>query len=121
MPFDKILDFAQREDFVYLDPPYIPLSKTSSFTSYSKEDFSLESQKRLAEVFRILDSRGSYIMLSNSDHPAVRELYRSYAKNTVMVRAKRMINSVGTKRGAINEIVVRNYGTITLESFLAQR
>jgi DNA adenine methylase len=109
--FEKVLDFAGKDDFVYFDPPYIPLSKTSSFTRYSKSDFTMKEQKRLSEVFRILDSRGCFVMLSNSDHALTRELYRDYEKNTVMVRAKRMINSVGSKRGAINEVVVTNYST----------
>jgi DNA adenine methylase len=109
MTFEKVLDFAGKDDFVYFDPPYIPLSKTSSFTRYSKSDFSMMEQKRLSEVFRILDSRGCFVMLSNSDHALTRELYRHYEKNTVIVRAKRMINSVGSRRGAINEVVVTNY------------
>jgi DNA adenine methylase len=111
MTFEKVLDFAGKDDFVYLDPPYIPLSKTSSFTNYSKDDFSVQEQKKLSEVFTILDSHGCFVMLSNSDHPLIKELYRDYQKNIVIVRAKRMINSVGSKRGAINEIVLRNYDT----------
>ena len=111
MTFEKVLDFAGKDDFVYLDPPYIPLSKTSSFTRYSKCDFSMTEQKQLSEVFETLDSRGCFVMLSNSDHALTRELYRHYKKNTVVVRAKRMINSVGSKRGAINELIVTNYST----------
>jgi DNA adenine methylase len=111
MTFEKILDFAGKDDFVYFDPPYIPLSKTSSFTRYSKSDFSMKEQKQLSEVFEALDSRGCFVMLSNSDHALTRELYRDYKKNTVVVRAKRMINSVGSKRGAIDELIVTNYST----------
>jgi DNA adenine methylase len=111
MTFEKVLDFAGKDDFVYFDPPYIPLSKTSSFTRYSKSDFSMKEQKQLSEVFEALDSRGCFVMLSNSDHALTRELYRHYKKNTVLVRAKRMINSVGSKRGAINELIVTNYST----------
>ena len=109
MTFDKVLDFAGNHDFVYFDPPYIPLSKTSSFTRYSKNEFSIKEQNQLSEVFRALDSRGCFVMLSNSDHSLTREFYRGYDKNIVIVRAKRKINSVGSKRGAINEIVVTNY------------
>jgi DNA adenine methylase len=111
MSFEKILDFAGKDDFVYFDPPYIPLSKTSSFTRYSKSDFSMKEQKQLSEVFEALDSRGCFVMLSNSDHALTRELYRDYKKNTVVVRAKRMINSVGSKRGAIDELIVTSYST----------
>jgi DNA adenine methylase len=109
MNFEKVLDFAGKDDFVYFDPPYIPVSKTSSFTRYSRSDFSVNEQKQLSEVFRILDSRGCYVMLSNSDHALTRELYRDYDKNTIKVRAKRLINSVGSRRGAINELIVTNY------------
>ena len=116
MTFDKVLDFAGKDDFVYFDPPYIPLSKTSSFTRYSKSDFSVKEQNQLSVVFRALDSGGCFVMLSNSDHSLTRELYRDYDKNIVVVRAKRKINSVGSKRGAINEIVVTNYLTAKTES-----
>jgi DNA adenine methylase len=111
MTFEKVLDLAEKEDFIYFDPPYIPLSKTSSFTQYSKGSFSAKEQKRLSEVFSKLDLRGCFVMLSNSDHALTRELYRDYDKNIVIVRAKRIINSVGSKRGAINEVVVTSYDT----------
>jgi DNA adenine methylase len=111
MTFKKVLDFAEKGDFIYFDPPYIPLSKTSSFTQYSKGNFSGKEQKCLSEVFRILDLRGCFVMLSNSDHALTRELYKDYENNIVTVRAKRMINSVGSKRGVINEVVVTNYDT----------
>ncbi|HJU35623.1 MAG TPA: DNA adenine methylase, partial [Nitrososphaera sp.] len=78
MTFEKVLDFARKDDFVYFDPPYIPISKTSSFTRYSKSDFSIREQNYLSEVFELLDSRGCFVMLSNSDHPLTRELYRKY-------------------------------------------
>ncbi len=116
MTFEKVLDFAEKHDFVYFDPPYIPLSKTSTFTRYSKSDFSIKAQNRLSEVFRALDSRGCFVMLSNSDHSLTRELYRDYDKNMIIVRAKRKINSVGSKRGAINEIVVTNYRNAKAET-----
>jgi DNA adenine methylase len=118
MTFDKVLDFAGKDDFVYFDPPYIPLSKTSSFTRYSKSDFSIKEQNHLSEVFRALDSMECFVMLSNSDHSVTRELYRGYDKNIVVVRAKRKINSVGSKRGAINEIVVTNYLTTKAEPLI---
>jgi len=111
MTFEKVLDLAEKEDFIYFDPPYIPLSKTSSFTQYSKGSFSAKEQKRLSQVFSILDLRGCFVMLSNSDHALTRELYRDYKKNIVIVRAKRIINSIGSKRGAINEVVVTSYAT----------
>lgn len=118
MAFERVLDFARAGDFIYFDPPYVPLSRTSSFTGYAKGAFSVKEQRKLAKVFKALDSRGCLVMLSNSDHPLVRELYKEYEKHTVIVRAKRMINSVGNKRGAINEIVVRNYDSHNLDTYL---
>jgi DNA adenine methylase len=111
MSFEKVIDFAGKDDFVYFDPPYIPLSKTSNFTQYSRSHFSMREQKLLSEVFKILDTRGCLVMLSNSDHSLTRELYRNYEKNIVIVRAKRKINSIGSKRGAIAEVVLTNYRT----------
>ena len=112
MSFQKVVDFARKDDFVYLDPPYIPLSRTSSFTNYTRDRFSMVEHKTLSKVFRALDSHGCFVMLSNSNHPLIRELYGGYEKNILLVNAKRMINSIGSKRGAISEIVLRNYDTI---------
>ncbi|RME23458.1 MAG: DNA adenine methylase [Deltaproteobacteria bacterium] len=106
-PFERVLTRARRGDFVYFDPPYVPLSKTSSFVSYAKDGFGLEDQERLAEVFGKLARRGVRVMLSNSDTPFVRDLYRDYL--LVPVKAKRPINSRGNRRGPIGELVVLSY------------
>lgn len=105
--FALVLEKAQRGDFIYFDPPYHPLSETSSFTSYTAKDFGEEDQKRLADVFRTLDQRGCLVMLSNSDTPFIRELYDSY--NISIVKARRAINCRSNKRGPVNELVVRNF------------
>jgi len=107
MSFDKVLEYAKKNDFVYFDPPYYPLNKTSSFTSYTKDSFLEKEQKQLAEVFTELDKKGCKIMLSNSDTEFIKNLYNNYKIN--LVQARRMINSDPTKRGKINEIVVTNY------------
>jgi DNA adenine methylase len=106
-PFESVLDNASAGDFVYFDPPYQPLSATSSFTSYSPESFGESQQRRLAEVFRSLDDRGCRILLSNSNTPLIRELYARYHVETVF--ARRAINSKGDRRGRISELLVRNY------------
>jgi DNA adenine methylase len=100
--------------FVYFDPPYRPLSKTSGFTAYSKNDFGDADQIELAKLFRTIDKKGGYTMLSNSDpknyNPADNffdDLYRGF--NISRIPAKRMINSNAAKRGSINEIVITNY------------
>ncbi len=67
--FEKAVKEAQDGDFVYFDPPYIPLSETSAFTSYTHEGFSYEDQVRLRDCFKQLDSKGVFVMLSNSSSP----------------------------------------------------
>ncbi len=107
-PFEVVLDHATTGDFVYLDPPYAPLSPTASFTAYTKEDFGAEDQRRLAQLCRDLDRRGVMFLLSNSDLPWVRELYTGFEMTTV--QARRNINRDGKRRGPIAELLVRNYG-----------
>ena len=94
-------------DFVYLDPPYDPVSATASFTSYTPSDFDREDQRRLSEIYRILDQRGALLMLSNSATPFIRELYKGY--NLIEVQARRAISSRGDRRGPITELLILNY------------
>lgn len=109
----RVEDFRQackrprKGDFVYLDPPYQPLTKTSSFTNYTREGFGRKDQENLAEIFGALDRRGCKVMLSNSSTPWVKELYREYS--LVTLKAKRAINCNGARRGAIDELLVMNY------------
>ncbi|VVB83893.1 D12 class N6 adenine-specific DNA methyltransferase [uncultured archaeon] len=97
---------AKKGDFIYFDPPYYPLNR-SSFTKYTKEQFLEKEQEKLAEVFKDLDKRGCKVMLSNSDTEFIKNLYRGYYIS--VVKATRMINCNATKRGKINEIVITNY------------
>ena len=112
--FTECAPFVDDTTFVYLDPPYRPLSRTSSFTSYASGGFGDEDQRRLARFFRKLDRRGALLMLSNSDpfsqdtqDPFFDELYRGYSIERVP--ARRAINSVGQGRGRITELVITNY------------
>lgn len=107
MTFEDVLGWAEKDDFVYFDPPYFPLSRTADFTAYNKETFGRNQQEKLARVFGKLDSRGCLVMLSNSDHEFVRNLYKDYRVNTV--KARRAINCIGGKRGKINELLITNY------------
>ena len=93
--------------FVYFDPPYMPISSSSSFTGYTENGFDKKQQIELKEECDKLNSRGIKSRLSNSDHPFIRELYKDY--ELITVRAKRSINSNSNKRGEINEVLVRNY------------
>lgn len=106
--FELLLTAAKPGDFIYFDPPYEPVSETSSFTAYAQDGFRREDQLRLRDVFRVLDRRGCKLMLSNSDVPFIRELYRDYHVRTVC--APRAINSDASRRGPVSEVVVRNYG-----------
>jgi DNA adenine methylase len=112
--FSECLKAAGSKSFVYFDPPYRPISKTSNFTSYIKNGFDDEEQKRLKIVFDKLNKLGAYIMLSNSDPKNYNPnddffdaLYRNYY--TERLRATRLINCNASRRGLITEILVTNY------------
>ena len=105
--FETVAELAKPGDFIYLDPPYQPVSATANFTAYTDEAFSTEHQGRLSEVFRILDRRGCLLMLSNSNTALIRDLYRGYDQKEV--QAARAINRDGRRRGKVTELVVRNY------------
>ena len=107
--FDVSCARALPGDFVYLDPPYQPLSATSNFTSYTSADFGVSEQEQLAAEFESLTRRGVAAMLSNSDHPSIRALYegRGYeVQKTAMARA---INSKADGRAPIVELLVSNF------------
>jgi DNA adenine methylase len=106
--FSEVPRFARRGDFVYFDPPYVPVSDTSDFTSYVPGGFGWEQQLRLAEVFTELARHGVKVMLSNSDVQRLRDLYARF--DIVHVEASRSINSVAARRGKkVQEIVVRSF------------
>ena len=107
--FEKVLEDAHERDFVYLDPPYYPLSKTSSFTGYTKEVFMEKEQEKLAEVYSKLDKKGCLVMLSNSDTEFIHLLYGENGYDIRKVKARRAINSKADRRGEINEVVILNY------------
>lgn len=98
---------AREGDFVYFDPPYDPVNVTSSFTGYQKGGFDRTEQERLKEVCDDLDRRGVKFLLSNSATDFIRELYADYEVG--IVGATRAINSVGSRRGKVDEVLVRNY------------
>jgi DNA adenine methylase len=107
--FEAALRDAKRGDFVYLDPPYDPLSDTSSFTAYNLNTFDQDEQRRLKEVCDELHARGCRILQSNSNTSLIRTLYSDTSKYTlVKVGANRNINSVATSRGKINELLIFN-------------
>lgn len=105
--FSKIIHKVQKGDFVYFDPPYVPLNETSSFTSYTKDGFDIDMQFKLREVCDELDSMGVKFMLSNSDTKLVNKLYANYEIKKVF--ASRQINANAAGRGKITEVLVKNY------------
>ncbi|VSR10638.1 modification methylase [Streptococcus pneumoniae] len=105
--FEKAIVDVRTGDFVYFDPPYIPLSETSAFTSYTHEGFSFADQVRLRDVFKRLSDTGAYVMLSNSSSALVEELYKDF--NIHYVEATRTNGAKSSSRGKISEIIVTNY------------
>lgn len=112
--YEQVLDDVEPEAFVYFDPPYRPISKTSNFTAYSKNVFLESDQRKLANVFGKLAKKNVAVMLSNSDpkntNPNDQFFDDIYSEFTLRrIPARRMINSVAGKRNDINEIIVTNY------------
>lgn len=107
--FTEVLEAAKPNDFVYLDPPYAPRSKTSSFTSYHRSGFGEAEQRTLKGVVDTLSARGVQVLVSNSDTQFIVDLYESSPLKSDILKARRNINASGSARGPINEIIARNY------------
>lgn len=105
--FEECVKWAKKGNFIYLDPPYYPLKKGKSFTTYTKGNFLEKEQKQLKKVFEKLDKKSCNVMLSNSNTKFIKDLYNGYEKN--FVNARRMINCDASKRGFIKEVVFTNY------------
>jgi DNA adenine methylase len=95
---------ARRGDFLYFDPPYDPLTPTANFTSYTAGSFGPDDQRALADTARSLVARGCRVMLSNSDTPFIRSLYKGF--HIDRVKCSRAINSNAAKRGEVDEVIV---------------
>lgn len=104
--FGTVLDRAVEGDFVYFDPPYVPLTATSSFTSYTADGFGPAEQARLRDVARALKERGVHVLLSNSSAPLVEALYDDGFER-IPVGAMRAINCKASGRGAVTELIIR--------------
>ena len=108
--YAEVLSELPKNTFVYLDPPYAPVSTTANFTGYTKGGFNRDEQIRLRNCCDDLSERGIKFMLSNSDTDFIRELYSDSFYNITFVKARRSVNSVASKRGDVDELVIRNYG-----------
>lgn len=104
--FKECLKYSEENDFIYFDPPYHPISESSSFTSYTKEDFQKQSQIELKKLFQKLNKKNCHLILSNSYTDFIKNLYKDYSLK--ILKAKRAINSNGDSRGKIKEILIIN-------------
>lgn len=113
-PFTQVLEAAQPGDFVYLDPPYSPMSKTANFRAYTSRGFTAEQQTTLQRVVVALAARGVHVLLSNSVAPEITELYEGNADvlhaglTTYRFPARRAVNSRPDRRGTVDELLVSN-------------
>lgn len=105
--YSVLLEEIKPDDFVYLDPPYDPVSDTARFTGYVKGGFSQDDQLRLKQFCDKLDSENVKFLMSNSSTAFIRDLYQDYEIMTV--KAKRVVNSAAGKRGRVDEVLIRNY------------
>lgn len=107
--FSAILDDVKKDDFVYFDPPYQPVSDTANFTSYTSKNFSFDDLSRLVELCQNLDEKGCKVLLSNSDSKEVSEMFSKRPWKISKVRANRSINSNSKKRTGHFELLIKNY------------
>ena len=105
--FQEAVKNVRKGDFVYFDPPYDTWEDKDSFTSYAKNPFGKEEQKRLADVYKELSEKGAFVMLSNHNTDYIRDLYKDF--HIHIVEAKRMINSKASGRGNVEEVIITNY------------
>lgn len=105
--FEKAVENAKKGDFIYFDPPYDPVSDTSSFTGYSLYGFDKDDQIRLRDLFVELDKRGCKVLLSNSATDFIKDLYKDF--HIEVISANRNINANASRRGKIDEVLVMNY------------
>ena len=105
--FEKALQDAEKGSFVYLDPPYDPVSDSANFTSYARQGFSREEQKRLKAVCDKLDKKGAKFLFSNAATEFIKDLYQDY--RIEIIKARRTVNSNPEKRGQVDEVLIRNY------------
>lgn len=106
--FEDAIEDCEAGDFVYFDPPYDSVSDdTTSFVGYTLNGFNRNEQQRLANVYRELHERGCKVLLSNAKTDFIEDIYADF--NIVTVKANRNINSKGSGRGKVDEVLVRNY------------
>ncbi len=115
-PFESVLTRAQAGDWVYFDPPYMPISATAHFTAYYADGFGLEDQTRLRDACLRLTEMEVSVMVSNSDSPAIRALYSQPCFRIDTVFANRAINANSARRGKVAELVIVNYAHLSIRT-----
>lgn len=105
--YASVVAEAKSGDFVYFDPPYIPVDATSNFTAYTSAGFDLQNQRRLADTMSSLKQKGVRALLSNSDTPISREIYKDF--KMLSIQAPRMVSAKSSGRGRISELLIKNY------------
>jgi DNA adenine methylase len=105
--YQTVLEVADKGDFVYLDPPYVPVGKFSDFKRYTKDQFHEADHERLAEVFQRLSAKGCFVLLSNSFNEKTSKLYSGFVQRTV--KMPRFVNCKGEGRGHVDELLISNY------------
>ena len=107
--FEAVLDDAKKDDLVYFDPPYQPVSSTANFTSYTHRDFTEDDLERLADLGDQLNSKGCHVLLSNSNSKIVKDVFSKKYWKISSIDANRAINSNAQKRTGHKEIIIKNY------------
>jgi len=107
--FEAVLRDVKKDDLVYFDPPYQPVSDTANFTSYTNKDFTYDDLSRLADLCMKLDSKGCKVMLSNSNSKEVADMFSVKPWTMTKIRANRSINSNSKKRTGHFELLIKNY------------
>jgi DNA adenine methylase len=107
--FEEAVKDIRKNEFVYFDPPYDPISDSSSFTGYTLYGFGKDEQIRLKDLCNTLTRKGCKFLLSNSATQFIVDLYTEDNYEIIPVKASRSINSIASGRGKIDEVLVRNY------------
>ncbi len=108
--YSEACDRVKEGDFVYFDPPYMPISETSNFTGYHASNFLLEDQEKLADLYQRLSEKGAFLLLSNAYHPEIKRLFESIEGiHLNVVMAKRSISCQGNSRQPVKEYAITNY------------
>ena len=107
--FEAVLDDARKDDLVYFDPPYQPISNTANFTSYTNRDFTEDDLARLADLANQLNSKGCHVLLSNSNSKIVKDYFSEKHWKISSINVNRAINSNAQKRTGHKEIIIKNY------------